>query len=248
MDLSMNLLFQRAETPHAWPDLPRSLERILWVNDDATACVTIRIDLAEQMAWPLLLSREALEQDLAQGLLRIETHDPYHWITQPDTAFTPRQLAYRDAAWQCIRPIVERRGGELFTRSATVHAGDAGRADPSALPFDPLRRSVFPSAAHSSGAGQRFSRMLRAGYVNRNPLTPGYWPQLTRTIDALQRRRQLGQIPHLTTTQGFSIVGMSGVGKSTSVRRILSLYDQVILHARYGRKLFTHVQVVWLLL
>lgn len=95
---------------------------------------------------------------------------------------------------------------------------------------------------------QRFSRMLRAGYVNRHPLTPGYWPQLTRTIDALQRRRQLGQIPHLTTTQGFSIVGMSGVGKSTSVRRILSLYDQVILHARYGRKRFTHVQVVWLLL
>lgn len=118
MDLSVNLLFQRAETPEVWPDLPRALERIPWVNDDATACVAIRTDPAEQTAWPLLFSRETLEQDLAQGLLRIVTSDPYHWITLPDSAFTPRQLAHRDAAWRCIRPIVEGHGGELFTSPA----------------------------------------------------------------------------------------------------------------------------------
>jgi hypothetical protein len=44
---------------------------------------------------------------------------------------------------------------------------------------------------------------------------------------------------------GFNIVGMSGVGKSFSVERVLSLYPQVIHHSHYRGRNFTNSQVTW---
>jgi hypothetical protein len=39
---------------------------------------------------------------------------------------------------------------------------------------------------------------------------------------------------------------MSGVGKSTGLRKVLHLYPQIILHKRYQERNFTKAQVVWL--
>jgi len=44
---------------------------------------------------------------------------------------------------------------------------------------------------------------------------------------------------------GFHIVGISGVGKSLSVERILNLYPQVIHHGQYRDRRFINSQVVW---
>lgn len=92
---------------------------------------------------------------------------------------------------------------------------------------------------------QRFSRMIRVGYQARNPIRPDFWPQTQARVQALRQNARLQQRLR-STAVGFSIVGISGVGKTTAVESILSLYSQVIFHDHYRGRDFTWVQVVWL--
>ena len=89
---------------------------------------------------------------------------------------------------------------------------------------------------------QRFSRMIRVGYQARNPSVIGFWGDVQSRVKALGTTRN-GQ---RSTATGFTIVGISGVGKTTSIEAILSLYPQVILHHRYKDHDFSFTQVVWL--
>lgn len=77
---------------------------------------------------------------------------------------------------------------------------------------------------------QRFSRLLRHGYVSRNPKLPGYKQILSGTQDIR------------STASSMTLMGFSGIGKTTAIERILSLYPQVLLH-EYPLNL---MQVVWL--
>ena len=93
----------------------------------------------------------------------------------------------------------------------------------------------------------RIDRCIRWGYADRNPLSPAYAAQLAAGMSASVSRGSLnysgGYHPH---TYGFSILGISGIGKSTTVESILSLYPQVIRHTEYrGIPLVMH-QVSWL--
>lgn len=89
---------------------------------------------------------------------------------------------------------------------------------------------------------QRFSRMIRLGYQARNPAITGFWGDVQARVQSL---RTVRQSPRSTAT-GFTIVGISGVGKTTSVEAILSLYPQVILHNHYRDRDFSFTQIVWL--
>lgn len=91
----------------------------------------------------------------------------------------------------------------------------------------------------------RFSRMIRDGYLTRNPENIHFYGDLKARLQNLRRNESINvQLPSVAS--GFSIVGMSGVGKSTSVQRILSLYPQVIIHSQYKGKDFNTIQVTWL--
>lgn len=92
---------------------------------------------------------------------------------------------------------------------------------------------------------QRFSRMIRVGYQARNPIKPDFWSQTQERVQALRQNARLEQRLR-STAVGFSILGISGVGKTTAVESILSLYPQVIFHNHYRDRDFTWVQVVWL--
>lgn len=93
---------------------------------------------------------------------------------------------------------------------------------------------------------RRFSRMLRAGYQLRNPISPDFWREVREGIEALTSSTAIvGNRPR-PSPLGFTIIGFPGVGKSTSVESVLSLYPQVIHHSRYGERDFTHAQIVWL--
>jgi len=89
---------------------------------------------------------------------------------------------------------------------------------------------------------QRFSRMIRLGYQARNPAIIGFWGDVQARVQSLGTVRQS---PRSTAT-GFTIIGISGVGKTTSIEAILSLYPQVILHNRYRDHDFSFTQIVWL--
>lgn len=77
---------------------------------------------------------------------------------------------------------------------------------------------------------QRFSRLLRHGYVSRNPRLPDY----NRALNGSQDIR--------STASSMTLMGFSGIGKTTAIERILSLYPQVILHEHP----LNLMQVVWL--
>jgi len=88
---------------------------------------------------------------------------------------------------------------------------------------------------------QRVSRLIRAGYLARNPSTNGYWSEQEFRIQTISN------IPHLhAAATGFNLVGISGIGKSTALEAVLRLYPQVIAHHHYKDHPFNFVQIVWL--
>jgi len=78
---------------------------------------------------------------------------------------------------------------------------------------------------------QRVSRSIRQSYVNRNPVA---------ILDKTDFRSVR------STAAGFTVIGMSGVGKTTAMERVLSLYPQCIVHTKYAKKPFYIKQLVWM--
>lgn len=76
--------------------------------------------------------------------------------------------------------------------------------------------------------------MIREGYVGRNPLK--------RINPALTAENPLDNSDDYDSVKSAAFVGISGIGKTTSTKRILKMYDQVILH----EELDSMLQVVWL--
>lgn len=95
---------------------------------------------------------------------------------------------------------------------------------------------------------QRISRAIRQGYISRNPLGAKYVQQMRRCDDAVTARSfepiEFNAIK--STAAGFTIIGMSGVGKTTAMERVLSLYPQCITHTSYDGQPFYCKQLTWL--
>lgn len=96
---------------------------------------------------------------------------------------------------------------------------------------------------------RRFTNLLRIGYASRNPIKPEFWRYIGVKLDSFdqygdQYQEQPDRLP--STAAGFNIIGPSGVGKSFSIERVLSLTPQVIHHSHYQDRDFTHSQLVWL--
>ncbi|HEU5374921.1 MAG TPA: AAA family ATPase, partial [Ktedonobacteraceae bacterium] len=90
--------------------------------------------------------------------------------------------------------------------------------------------------------------VLRSGYVGRNP-----FPRKEHLLESRSRLENLRENlkngltipPPQPTGREISVIGYSGVGKSTALRSILALYDQIINHSRYNGELFTFRQLVY---
>jgi hypothetical protein len=93
---------------------------------------------------------------------------------------------------------------------------------------------------------QRISRMIRSGYRNRNPMERGHWQRLDKQIKSLPASTEILKNSARPQPSGFSIIGLPGVGKSSSIEGLLSLYPQVIFHSKYERREFTCSQIAWL--
>lgn len=94
----------------------------------------------------------------------------------------------------------------------------------------------------------RISRMIRQGYLSRNPFNAEYKKGFHEGYQMIQSKSlELTGTQSITTTSyGFTIIGVSGMGKSISVGKILSLYPQVIIHSEYKGNLFSQYQVPWM--
>lgn len=92
--------------------------------------------------------------------------------------------------------------------------------------------------------------MIKIGYQSRNPLAAIYQREMAIGLDNIlsagtdEFGRNLAG--NLQTAQMMADIGLSGMGKSKSYERLLSLFPQVIHHAQYENKPFPCKQVVWL--
>ena len=91
------------------------------------------------------------------------------------------------------------------------------------------------------------SRAIRQGYISKNPATSQYASKLAQGAAAIEDSSpdwHNAYIPH-STSSGFTIIGLSGVGKTTAIERVLSLYPQLIRHTQYNSEPLFLTQMAW---
>ncbi|WP_407271812.1 AAA family ATPase [Radiobacillus sp. PE A8.2] len=89
----------------------------------------------------------------------------------------------------------------------------------------------------------RFSRFIRHGYTGRNPLAKNHTEVLNEFHKGLLEGKAIKDIPDIRSfASSFTLMGYSGIGKTTAIERILSLYPQMIVH----KDPMNVIQIVWL--
>ncbi|MFT8320044.1 MAG: ATP-binding protein [Bacillus sp. (in: firmicutes)] len=99
---------------------------------------------------------------------------------------------------------------------------------------------------------RRLSTLIRRGYLARNPLDKTFLER----IRVLHQLREDEEEAHKyiderlnyirSTADSLSIIGISGIGKTTAIERLLLMYPQVIKHESYVGQPFNRTQIVWL--
>ena len=93
----------------------------------------------------------------------------------------------------------------------------------------------------------KVERCIRWGYADRNPLTAKFIQQQQHEFEAQNRGEGFVQYTQsYPTTSGFALLGISGLGKSTTLRHVLGHYPQVIRHKRYNGVPFNETQITWI--
>ncbi|GAB3464472.1 hypothetical protein GCM10027321_28380 [Massilia terrae] len=149
----------------------------------------------------------------------------------------------------CGNPLIEAMPAILSEAEAAVRIGmypplpESERDLPGEVRLhctNRLTHLIQPLAIHLE-LESSISSILRSGYVGRNPMDGITWQHL----HALSAQRT--PAPKFNSTAStFSLVGLSGIGKSTALDAVLRLYPQVLAHREYQGREFIHTQIVWL--
>lgn len=99
---------------------------------------------------------------------------------------------------------------------------------------------------------RRLSTLIRRGYLARNPLDKTFFERI-RVLHELREDEEQAhkyieeRLNYIrSTADSLSIIGISGIGKTTAIERLLLMYPQVIKHEVYKDKPFNRTQIVWL--
>lgn len=107
----------------------------------------------------------------------------------------------------------------------------------------------LPLSAHFNKYRNLYT-MLKIGYQSRNPMTPIYQRQLAVGYDKILEhglnKDGTNLVGHIQTAQQCAEIGLSGMGKSKTYDKLLSLFPQVIHHTNFRGKPWPCKQVVWL--
>lgn len=102
-----------------------------------------------------------------------------------------------------------------------------------------LKDVVIPLDIHLQ-LEDNFSQLVRYGYVARDPFS----------AESIRHRQPT---PAHAVNSGFkssasvmTLIGLSGMGKTTALNSITKLYPQVIAHGKYKSRSFIQTQIVWL--
>lgn len=114
-----------------------------------------------------------------------------------------------------------------------------------------LKDYTQPLAIHID-LEMHLSSIIRRGYLARNPLAKEFNQRVQLVCDMIEDgdKEDLGLWPNFdalpSTADSISIIGISGIGKTTAIDKLLRMYPQVIIHKEYQGKLLNHKQIVWL--
>lgn len=93
------------------------------------------------------------------------------------------------------------------------------------------------------------SNIIREGYVYRNPVTPEFTKSINLGFKAIQNKNidmyNVNSIRRITACS-FSLIGSSGMGKTSIIDKILFSYPKVIMHSKYKGIDINTPQLVWL--
>lgn len=143
---------------------------------------------------------------------------------------------------------------ERFSILPTISQEDRNRT--SNLRYHIIKRTknfVQPLPIHFQ-IERRLSTIIRRGYLARNPLNKTYLERL-RIINEIKIAAGADDSNDLinekmsyirSTADSMSIIGISGIGKTTAIERLLLMYPQIIKHEKYKEIYFSRTQIVWL--
>lgn len=129
-----------------------------------------------------------------------------------------------------------------FNESEREHSSD--------LRFHYIQRVfhyVNPFIAHLR-LERKLSAVIKQSYIHRNPLEKEHVNYMNNSYNLLMQGKlpEQNKININRRVQGFSIIGISGSGKTTAVDSILKIYPQVIRHTNYRGKKLLLTQIPWL--
>src|SRR5690625_7634163 len=90
--------------------------------------------------------------------------------------------------------------------------------------------------------------LLIQGYLARNPFDANFKRYLNKSgKKIIDRSYDINSRKNFRTTASCgTLIGFSGMGKTTTINRILNSIPQVVLHNRYKQQHFSQIQLVWL--
>ncbi|GAA5534069.1 ATP-binding protein [Deinococcus aluminii] len=81
---------------------------------------------------------------------------------------------------------------------------------------------------------QRFARIIRDGYMARNPIYDLGWSHLHQQVEHISEKLKYGIEPYEPPSAlGFALIGLGGTGKTVGVRNVLRTYPKVLIHRDY---------------
>jgi len=130
-------------------------------------------------------------------------------------------------------------------------------------PFDPSERGldghirihllqrlfeVFTPLPINVQVWEMVNSLLIRSYIARNPFDKNYKHFVNQTgKEIIERKYNVNaSLNFRSTACAGTLIGVSGMGKTTTVNRILSNIPQVIVHNEYGRQHFDQIQLVWM--
>lgn len=116
-----------------------------------------------------------------------------------------------------------------------------------------LENYLYPIPKHLL-IERQLSVVIRRGYALKHVLTPQFIKKLnfnSRVINNKWVEDKISKMQCISSnsdapTPGFSVIGISGGGKSTALNNILSLYPQCIIHTEYDNLKFLFKQLVYI--
>ena len=158
-------------------------------------------------------------------------HELPEYADNPFICALPKINSHKEALNVLTLNPVIRDSEVLIDQSSRVHA------------IQRLTSSFFLPFSSHLVLESKFSKLIRQGYIGRNPSNGDFFRHLNAGYDRIQEadiNKQPVQKVN-STARSFAIVGISGCGKSLAIDRILSSYKEAIYHPE-----FHIVQVPWI--